>query len=65
MYVYRNGGLVAFGRSGVDNSETFLTQVLPADTYVAALQDWRYEDDEGAPVSYPDRMCFNVSFTPQ
>jgi len=65
MYVYRDGGLVAFGRSGDDNSETFVTQVLPADTYVAALQEWRYEDAEGAPINYPDQMCFDVSFTPQ
>ena len=65
IYVYRNGALVAFGRSPDENSETFTTPVLPADTYVAALQDWRYEDEGGAPANYPDRMCFNVTFTPQ
>ncbi len=65
MYVYRDGALVAFGRSGAENSETFTTQPLPADTYVAALQEWRYEDDEGAPINYPDQICFNVTFAPQ
>ncbi|MDJ0750633.1 MAG: hypothetical protein QNJ11_14195 [Woeseiaceae bacterium] len=65
MYIYLNGGLVAFGRSPDENSETFTTQILPADTYVAALQDWRYEDEDGAPANYPDQMCFDVTFTPQ
>ncbi len=65
MYVYRNGVLVAFGRSGAENSEAFTTQPLPVDTYVAALQEWRYEDDEGAPADYPDQICFDVTITPQ
>ncbi len=64
MFVYFNGGLVAFGNSGEENSETFTTQPLPADTYVAALQEWRFEDEDGAPDSYPDRICFDVSFAP-
>ena len=65
IYIYRNGAIVAFGRSGVDNNETFTTPVLPADTYVAALEDWRFGDAEGAPADYPDRICFEVTFTPQ
>ncbi len=63
MYVYRRGQLVAFGRSGDDNTESFTTVPLSADTYVAALQEWRYEDEDGAPADYPDQMCFDVTLT--
>jgi len=64
MFIYQRGALVAFGNSGVENSETFTTQVLPADTYSAALQEWRYQDDEGAPVNYPEQICFDVTVAP-
>ncbi|MDJ0710541.1 MAG: hypothetical protein QNJ14_09135 [Woeseiaceae bacterium] len=64
MFIYRRGTLVAFGNSGDDNSETFTTQTLPADTYVAALQEWRYED-ESASSDFPEQICFDVTFTPQ
>jgi len=64
MFIYRNGQLVAFGNSGVANTETFTTQSLQGpDTYVADLQDWRFADFE-TPAAYPDRMCFDVSFSP-
>lgn len=65
MYIYLDGGLVAFGRSGDENNETFTTQPLPADTYVAALQEWRYEDADGAPDDYPNQICFDVTITAQ
>ena len=64
VFVYQRGALVAFGNSGVENSETFTTQVLPADTYSVALQEWRYSDDEGAPVNYPEQICFDVTVAP-
>jgi hypothetical protein len=63
VYIYRNGQLVAFGNSGVDDSETFTTQVLPADTYVMDLQEWRYEDED-ASTDFPEQICFNVTMSP-
>jgi len=64
MFIWQRGALVAFGNSGVENTETFTTQVLPADTYSVSLQEWRYEDDEGAPASYPEQICFDVTVAP-
>jgi hypothetical protein len=64
MFIYQRGTLVAFGNSGVENSETFTTQVLPADTYSVALQEWRYEDEDGAPADYPEQICFDVTVAP-
>ena len=64
MFIYQQGALVAFGNSGVENTETFTTQVLPAGTYAAALQEWRYSDDEGAPINYPEQICFDVTVAP-
>ena len=50
------------GLSGVENLETFTTPTLFAgDTYVADLHEWRYEDVDGAPANYPDRICFDYS----
>ena len=62
IFIYRDGGLVAFGNSGVDDAETFTTQVLPADTYVAALQEWRFGDDDKSS-DYPDQICFDLTMT--
>lgn len=64
VFIWRRGGLVAFGNSGVDNVETLTTPLLPADTYSVSIQEWRYEDEEGAPPDYPDRMCFDVTVAP-
>ena len=65
VYIWRRGQLVGLGTSGADNSETFTTQLLPPDTYVVSLQEWRYEDSEGASSDFPEQICFNVTFTPQ
>lgn len=65
IYIYRDGIEVASGISGVANSEVFVTQVLSADTYVADLQEFRFSDEDGAPASYPERICFDVTMTPR
>jgi hypothetical protein len=64
MYIYRNGAFVARGISGVDNLETFTTPTLVAgQTYTADLRDFRFADEEGAPATYPEQICFDVSFS--
>ena len=62
MYIYLNGGIVAAGVSGDDDVETFTTQNLPADIYVADLHEWRYEDPDAAS-DFPDQICFDVTMT--
>lgn len=64
IYIYRRGQIVAFGQSTVDNLETFSTTTLLADTYVADVQEWRFADVEGAPDSYPEQICFDVTMAP-
>jgi len=64
MYMYLNGDIVAFGFSGVADSETFTTPVLAAGLYVADLHEWRYEDPD-ASSDYPDQICFDVTMTAQ
>jgi hypothetical protein len=64
MFIYLNGGLVAFGNSGVDDSETFTTQSLPANLYVADLEEWRFGDPDKSS-DFPDRICFDVTMTPR
>ncbi len=63
VYIYRNGQRVATGNSGVDDSETFTTPTLPADTYVVDLQEWRFEDED-ASSDYPAQICFDVTMSP-
>lgn len=65
IYMYLNGVEVARGISGTENSEVFVTQILSADTYVADLQEFRFSDADGAPASYPERICFDVTMTPR
>ena len=64
IFIFQRGALVAFGNSGAENTETFTTPVLQADTYSVALQEWRYADDEGAPINYPEQICFDVTVAP-
>lgn len=64
IFIWRRGTLVGLGNSGDDNVEILTTQVLPADTYAVSLQEWRYEDEDGAPVGYPEQMCFDVTVAP-
>ncbi len=64
MFVYRRGQVVAVGNGPDENSEIFTTQTLPADTYVATLHEWRYEDEDGASSDFPEQICFDVSMSP-
>ncbi len=69
IFIYRNGTLVAVGNGPVDNSETFTTQnsLVAGQTYSVYVEEWRYDDsdpDNGTPDSYPNRICFDVSFSP-
>ena len=64
VFIWQRGRLVGLGNSGDENSETFTTQFLPADTYVVSLQEWRYEDED-ASSDFPGQICFDVTFTPR
>ena len=63
MIIQLDGQIVAWGLSGVDNSEVFTTQdtLVAGSTYVADLHEWRYADVGGAPANYPDVICFDYS----
>jgi len=64
MFIFRDGRVADFGNSGDANQELFTTAILSGpDTYVADLREFRYADPD-SPVGFPDRMCFDVSFTP-
>jgi hypothetical protein len=64
IYVYGGGAFVTAGTSPAANEESFRTPLLQGGrTYVAAVEDWRFDDAEAA-ASYPDRVCMNVSFSP-
>lgn len=65
IYLYSGPQFIAQGVSPDDNLETFTTPSLQAGTtYIAFLEEWRFEDVDGAPATYPQRICFDVSFTP-
>ena len=63
LFVYRRGDLVAFGFSGVADSETFVSQPLQAGLHVAELSEFRFRDPN-SPADFPDRVCFDVSIVP-
>ncbi len=65
IFIQLNGQIVAWGLSAVDNLEAFPTQntLIAGNTYVADLHEWRYQDVDGAPASYPDVICFDYSMT--
>lgn len=63
VFVYRDGGLVAFGNSEEEDAEMLTTQPLPADNYVMALQEFRYSDED-ASSDFPEQVCFDVSMSP-
>jgi hypothetical protein len=68
IYIYRGSvpEEVAGGRTDVvPNLEpTFRTPVMFADeTYVAFVEEWRFQDTIAA-VTFPQRICFDVSLTP-
>ena len=63
MFIWLNGGLVAYGISGVDDFETFTTQELSAGSYVAEIQEWRYSDED-ASSDFPEQICFDITMSP-
>ena len=74
MWMYLDGGLINIcpgtscydtgsGVSGDPDTETMQTQVLPADTYVIAFNDWRYSDPNIAN-DYPSEVCFDITANP-
>lgn len=64
IYVYLDGVLVAAGFDSLENVESFTTQnpLVAGDIYSVYVEEWRFDDEE-APDTYPDRICFDVSFT--
>ena len=67
IYIMRGAlpGFIAEGTQPNENVEpTFRTDILfAAETYSAIVEEWRFDDEE-ASTSYPQRICFDVSFTP-
>ncbi len=68
IYILRGSGPenVADGTTDtIQNAEpTFRTPLmLSGETYVAFLEEWRFEDAE-APFTFPQRVCFDVSLSP-
>lgn len=63
LWLYRDGQLLGIGGSGDADSETFPTGTLSPDTYVVALQEWRYEDPDIAS-DFPTQVCFDISMNP-
>lgn len=62
IYLFRGPQFIDQGTSSDENTETFRTPILEEGaTYIAVIEDWRF-DDELAPSSYPERICFEVSF---
>jgi PKD domain len=64
IFIYRNGAIVASGLTGAPRLETFTTDTLlqSSEVYAVELEEFRYNDDF-TPDSYPERVCFDVSFT--
>ena len=64
FYILGAGREVAKGESGVANFEQDRTSTLQSgETYAMFLEEWRF-GDPGASVSYPSRICFDVSLAP-
>lgn len=67
VFIYRNGELLGFGNDdSVPNEQVFTTQLslIGGATHVVDLEEWRFNDAEGAPDNYPEQMCFDVSISP-
>jgi hypothetical protein len=64
FYIYRDGQFIAEGVAPNDNLEQLQVMMSGPDTYVMDVQDWRHADELGAPVSYPEQICFDISITP-
>lgn len=65
IIIYRDGQFVDSSSGPDDNQEIFSTTLLTGpDTYVADLIEFRYFDSTTAG-TFPELMCYDVSFTPQ
>lgn len=65
IYIHQDGLIVAWGNSGASNLESFETQSalqLNVD-YAVYLEEWRFSDEQGTPPSFPQQVCYDVSFT--
>jgi hypothetical protein len=64
IFIQLNDTIVAWGFSGIPRLETFTTQTAlqSSAVYAVELEEFRYNDDQ-TPDSYPERICFDVSFT--
>ncbi len=66
IYLYKGPQYLTpgMGGSAAENLEELTTPVLQqGETYIAFLEEWRFEDDE-ASVNYPTTICFDVSLSP-
>jgi hypothetical protein len=63
LWLYRDGEFLGVGGSGDADIEIFPAPALSPDTYVIALQEWRYEDPDISS-DFPTQVCFDVSMTP-
>ena len=61
--VLRNGVQQAFGFSCTPNQEELTTGTLIPGTYVMAVTDYRVADEDTI-AGYPNRMCIDVTVTP-
>jgi hypothetical protein len=64
IFIQLNGTIVASGLSGAPRMEAFTTQtpLQSSAVYAVELEEFRYNDDL-TPDNYPERICFDVSFT--
>jgi hypothetical protein len=65
IYIQRDGLIVAWGNSGENNLEAFETQssLQSNADYAAYIQEYRFGPAQAAPTSFPQQVCYDVSFT--
>jgi hypothetical protein len=64
IFIFRDGQFFLASQSGDANQEVFTAFLSGPDIYVAELLEYRYFDDTTA-ATFPEPMCFDVSFTPR
>ena len=64
IFIFRDGQFIDLSQLGDANEEIFTTDLSGPDIYVAELLEFRYFDEATA-ATFPEPMCFDVSFTPQ
>jgi len=64
IFIFQGPQYIVEGTSPAENFEAFRTPTLQAGTtYIAAIEEWRFDDEMASP-TYPQQICFDVSFTP-